>query len=67
MVMRIKSDNVCEVLIALFLANNLPWIDDRYCYDFIEYLTSCSCLGIFFKVWKRAVIKKVLEYCAGYR
>lgn len=47
--MRIKSDDVCEVLIALFLANNLPWIDDRYCYHFTEYLTSYSYLGIFFK------------------
>lgn len=47
--MRIKSDDVCEVLIALFLANNLPWIDDRYCYYFTEYLTSYSYLGFFFK------------------
>lgn len=42
MVTRIKYDNVCKVLIALFLANNLPWIGDRYCYYFIEYLTSYS-------------------------
>lgn len=48
MVTRINYDNACEALIALFLANNLPWIDDRYCYYFIEHLTSYSYLGIFF-------------------
>lgn len=49
MVMRIKYDDVCEVLIALFLADNLPWIGDRYGYYFIDYLTSYSHLGISFK------------------
>lgn len=60
MVMRIKYDDVCEVLIALFLADNLPWIGDRYGYYFIDSLTSYSRLGISLKVWKRAIIKKVL-------